>query len=197
VGHLNQMIYLTKFLPDSPGRILEVGSKNYGSTEDFRSYYGGDYVGLDLEDGPGVDVVHDLTLGRGPLEGEFDLIICSSVLEHVKKPWLMAEVLTELVKPEGRIYMAVPWIWRKHNYPDDYYRYSWRGIEVLFESFDFENFHFSTNQPGEFFPCRDGKDNAKAIYYDDNEALTINHESRGRKYMPYLEIHGLGRKTRY
>ena len=67
MGSLNHRFYLQKFIPKSPGRILEVGSKDYGNTQDFRQMYGGEYVGLDLEDGKGVDVVHDLTTGLGPL----------------------------------------------------------------------------------------------------------------------------------
>ncbi len=183
MGHPNQLLYMKRFVPVSPGRILEVGSKNYGNTENFRSMYGGDYVGLDMEAGEGVDIVHDLTEGLGPLKPEsFDLIICCSVLEHVRKPWEMAWNLTALLKPDGLMYMAAPFCWRKHNYPDDYFRYTWRGIETLFDRLNWREFWYSTNKPGLFFPCKDGKDNEKAIHQE------------GVKFLPYLEIHGLGRK---
>jgi SAM-dependent methyltransferase len=182
LGHPNHRIFLKTFVPASPGRILEVGSKQYGSTEDFRTMYGGDYVGLDMEAGDGVDVVHDLTQGLGPLEPHsFDLVICCSVLEHVRKPWVMAEHLTELLKPGGLLYLAVPWVWRKHNYPDDYYRFSWRGVECLFDRLKWERFHYSTNKTGDFCVAAENKDNERRIHQG------------AVKYLPYLEIHGLGR----
>jgi 2-polyprenyl-3-methyl-5-hydroxy-6-metoxy-1,4-benzoquinol methylase len=145
--------------------------------------YGGDYVGLDMAEGEGVDVVHDLTTGLGPLESQsFDFIICCSVLEHVRKPWVFAEHLTALLRPGGLIYMAAPWVWRYHAYPDDYFRYSWRGIETLFDKLSWDHFWFSGNVVGEYFPCKPGKDNERSIKQDE------------RKYLPYLEIHGLGKK---
>src|SRR5687768_11266228 len=120
MGSPNQLAYLTQRIADSPGRILEVGSKDYsdqggGVTQNFRQRYGGNYVGVDMEAGRGVDVVQDLSQSIGPLEREsFDLIICCSVLEHVRKPWVMADNLTDLLRAGGRLYIAVPWVWRYH-----------------------------------------------------------------------------------
>jgi 2-polyprenyl-3-methyl-5-hydroxy-6-metoxy-1,4-benzoquinol methylase len=36
----------------------------------------------------------------------FSLIICNSVLEHVDKPWLMAEQLSRLLKPGGSVFVG-------------------------------------------------------------------------------------------
>ncbi|MGC4003636.1 MAG: hypothetical protein QM811_11100 [Pirellulales bacterium] len=100
MGDVNQVTFLKKFLPQVEGPILEVGSKDYGSTSSFRDFYKtSDYVGVDLEDGKNVDKVLDLTKGTGDLPlNHFGLLICCSVLEHVRKPWLMAEYLTNLVR---------------------------------------------------------------------------------------------------
>jgi len=40
--------------------------------------------------------------------------------------------------------MSVPWVWRYHAYPDDYFRFSWRGIETLFPEFSWSDKHYST-----------------------------------------------------
>ena len=94
-----------------------------------------EYIGADIADGEGVDVVIDLCEGIGDIEPEsIDLIVCCSVLEHVKKPWRMAENIDRLTRSGGKIYISVPWVWRYHPYPDDYFRFSWRGIEELFEN---------------------------------------------------------------
>lgn len=183
MGHYNQLLFCKAFIPESPGRILEIGSKQYGSSQRFRETYGGDFVGCDLEPGEGVDVVCDLTRGIEPLEPEsFDLVICCSVLEHVPRPWKMAENIARLIKPKGQLYVSAPWVWKYHAYPDDYFRYSWRGIESLFEPLRFGKFFYSTIADGEIFKCAPDVDGEMAV------------ADGARKYLPYLEVHGIGRK---
>jgi SAM-dependent methyltransferase len=184
MGSTNQLNYARHFIQSQPQRVLEVGSKDYGSTQNFRDVFKAEtYVGLDMEPGPGVDRVHDLTTGTGGL-GQFDLIICCSVLEHVRKPWLMAENLTSLLAPGGTLYLCVPWVWRYHAYPDDYFRFSWRGVESLFDRLQWSNFHYSSTKATEFWPCNPEADNAVSIIH------------AGNKHLPYLEVHGLGRRPR-
>lgn len=182
MGHPNQLLYATQFVGVKPKRILEVGSKNYGNTVQFRGIFPcEEYVGADLEDGEGVDVVLDLTASTGDLK-PFDLILCCSVLEHVRKPWKMAENLAALLNPGGELYLAVPWVWRFHAYPSDYFRYSWEGIKELFPELEWRDFHFSSTTKGRFWRCKPEADNARAVIHE------------GDKYLPYMEIHGIGRK---
>lgn len=194
MGDKNQIIYLTKHVPNNAGPVLEVGSKDYGSTSSFRDFYHDcEYVGIDMQEGKGVDAVVDLVEGTGSLaQSYFDLVICCSVLEHVRKPWVFAEHLTQLVKPGGRIYMSVPWVWRYHAYPDDYFRFSWRGIEELFPRMEWSCVEYSTNVEGEFIEVSDGQknaDNKMAIH----KRVALLQKSR-RKYLPYLMVNMLGIK---
>lgn len=187
MGDINQRLFLTRSAPQVAGPVLEVGSRDYGSTESFRAIYP-DYLGVDLTAGPNVDRVLDLAESTHDLpEAGFALIICCSVLEHVRRPWLMAENLTRLLRPGGHIYVAVPWVWRFHGYPDDYYRFSWRGIEELFPSIKWTKREFSTTVPDEFFPVGQRVDDALRQY-----APTPTGK---RKYLPYLQIHMLGQRA--
>lgn len=73
----------------------------------------------------------------------------------------------------------MPWVWRHHAYPDDYFRYSWRGIMELFPGFESSNIRYSTNVPGEFIDidlANPGADNDMAALAD-----TPNGK---RKYLP-------------
>lgn len=190
MGDTNQLAYLRHWVPKAGGPILEIGSKDYGSTSSFRDFYSGvEYVGVDMSEGRGVDVVVDLTQGVSPLrEGHFDLGICCSVLEHVEKPWLFAANLTRLFRPGGRLYMSVPWVWRYHAYPDDYFRFSHRGVISLFDRFDWSNIYYSSTAAGEFFEITEqdpGIDNAMALLVDTGR-------DQQRKYLPYLMINMLG-----
>ena len=100
MGDNNQTAYLMQWAPECDGPVLEVGSKEYGSTFGFRKLYPrNEYVGVDMIPGEGVDVVADLSLTIGPLRPDhFALAICCSVLEHVAKPWHFAENLTRVLR---------------------------------------------------------------------------------------------------
>lgn len=191
MGDHNQLAYLKHWVPKADGPVLEVGSKEYGSTASFRDFYAGaEYVGLDMAEGAGVDLVADLTRTIEPLkERHFALGICCSVLEHVDKPWLFAANLTRVIRPGGVLYMSVPWVWRYHAYPDDYFRFSHRGVMSLFDEFEWSKAYYSTTVPGEFVDigADAGADNRMATLVDAGKGLK-------RKYLPYLMVNMLGKR---
>lgn len=189
MGDVNQLMYLKQRMPAVSGPVIEIGSKDYGNTASFRDFYASnEYVGIDMEAGKNVDFVVDLTKGTGELPTEhFALAICCSVLEHVNRPWVFAEHLTRILRPGGVLYISVPWVWRYHPYPDDYFRFSWRGIMELFPEFDWGQMCYSTNVPGEFFeidPQNPGIDNRMAAF--------SKTPGGKRKYLPYLNVNMLG-----
>lgn len=192
MGDFNQLAYLRHWAPKVAGPVLEVGSRDYGSTSSFREFYAGsEYVGLDMSEGKGVDVVADLARTIEPLrEDYFGLAICCSVLEHVDKPWVFAANLTRVIRPGGLLYMSVPWVWRYHAYPDDYFRFSHRGVMKLFDEFDWARLFYSTTVDNEFIEINemtsrdDGADNQMAVEFKRGEDK--------RKYLPYLMVNMLG-----
>jgi hypothetical protein len=74
-------------------------------------------------------------------------------------------------------------VWRYHAYPDDYFRFSWRGLQALFEPLRFGKCFYSTVLNGEIFKAEPDADGKMAVEDQDK-----------RKYLPYLEVHGIGRK---
>jgi hypothetical protein len=189
MGDQNQLLYLQRFVPRISGAVLEIGSKDYGSTVPFREHIEhSEYVGLDMASGAGVDVVGDLSQGLcGLPESHFSLIICCSVLEHVEKPWQMAENIMRLTKSGGAVYMSVPWVWRYHAYPDDYFRFSWRGVETLFGGLSWQHHHYSTTVIGEFIEI------SEASKDGDNRMAALHQVGdQQRKYLPYLMVNMLG-----
>ena len=192
MGDVNQLTYLKRFIPSVSGPILEVGSKDYGSTSSFREFYSGrEYIGIDMEPGKNVDLVIDLTEGVGGLQKNyFALGICCSVLEHVRKPWVFAEHLASVLRADGALYMSVPWVWRYHAYPDDYFRFSWRGIMELFPAFRWTNIWYSTTVPNEFFEITE-----QTTGIDNDIAAVADTPDGKRKYLPYLMVNMLGRRN--
>ena len=182
MGDKNQLQFLKSRVPTIDGPVLEVGSRSTDTpTVSFRDVYP-EYVGVDLAPGNGVDVVADLSKPNPLPEGHFSLVICCSVLEHVESPWAVAENITKLLRPGGTVYVSVPWIWRYHAYPADFWRFSWQGIEKLFPEIKWGEPMYSTTRVGEFFPAVPDADNNLAQKID------------GRKFIPYLMLHMLGAK---
>lgn len=116
------------FVRPRAGRTLIVGSRIYGVREDRRGRYA-DAIGLDVQAGPGVDVVHDL---EEPLVGAFDHVECLSMLEHTPRPWLVAVNIERLLVPGGTLFVSAPFVHRVHAYPNDYFRFTPAGVESLF-----------------------------------------------------------------
>lgn len=117
------------------GRALVVGSRVYGEGIDRRGLYR-KAVGLDMQVGLGVDLVHDLEEPLSTAAGTFDHVDCCSVLEHVRRPWLMAQNIERLLAPRGTLLVCAPFVWRYHAYPGDYWRFTPEAFEVLFPAIE-------------------------------------------------------------
>jgi len=95
-------------------RLLEVGCGNARLAEPYRAL-GVDYVGVDLDPRPvAVAVergVRGLLVGdllEMPLQGPFDVIFASQVLEHSTRPRAFVERMAELLAPGGVAHVDVP-----------------------------------------------------------------------------------------
>jgi SAM-dependent methyltransferase len=128
--------------PAPEGRVLVAGSKVYGlkaAREDRRGLYAShEAVGVDMLEGEGVDRVLDLEEPPPEDLGMFSHIDCMSVLEHSRRPWLLAANLERLLLPGGTLFVSVPFVWRIHAYPDDYWRFTLHGVQQLFPSIEWE-----------------------------------------------------------
>lgn len=130
-----------KFCRPAEGKALIVGSKVYGNKLDRRALYP-DAVGVDQFEGEGVDLIADME--NPPDLGKFAHVDCCSVLEHVKHPWKMAQAIEDLLLPGGSLLVLVPFIWRVHAYPDDYWRMTPSALDVLFPSVEWKVKKFVT-----------------------------------------------------
>ncbi len=145
MGDVNQLRCIEKHAGDLHGPYLEVGSKDYGSTQDLRRVlrHEDKYTRVDMHPGPGVELVLDLTAPFEEIDAalggaRFGTVFCLSVLEHCRQPFAMAEVLTRLLAPGGKICLSVPFAWKFHGYPSDYWRFTQEGVKVLFPELIFD-----------------------------------------------------------
>lgn len=147
MSHENDMLFLRRNAHRFSGTVLEVGSKRYkGHVMDVRSLFP-NVLGVDQEPGAGVDVVHDFLQ---PFDAQFDGIVCCNVLEHSPKPWVVARNLMECLRPGGVLVASTPWIWRRHNYPGDFCRFSVEGLKAVFDGLSWVDEGYATTAVGEF-----------------------------------------------
>lgn len=96
-----------------------------------------DYKIMDPVDTFHPDIVGDIH--KMPFaDNSIDAIICSSVLEHVTNPFLAAEEIYRTLKPDGQIYLYVPFLYYYHpepGYYGDYWRFTEEAIRELFKKF--------------------------------------------------------------
>lgn len=134
-----------RFVKPREGRTLIVGSKLYGEREDRRKRYP-DAVGIDMLEGDGVDVVADLEIGVPQGIGRFDHVECLSVLEHSRAPWKLAHNIEKMMRPGASLFVSAPFVWRRHGYPSDYWRFTAEAIPVLFESVNWLNVMYASRE---------------------------------------------------
>ncbi len=111
--------------------LLEVGSYDVNGSP--RSVFADatEYVGVDQQPGPGVDVVanaHGLDLGR-----QFDVVVCCECLEHDPEPMSTVATLKRHLLPGGLLIITTPYNgFGEHFYPRDYWRFMKNAYEDLF-----------------------------------------------------------------
>lgn len=107
-------------------KVLDVGSRNInGSLKELFSGRCQEYIGLDLCDGKGVDIVADAENLLEIFPGDtFDCVVCCETLEHTKNPLLIVENMRKVLKPGGWLFITTPSIGHPiHDWPNDYYRF--------------------------------------------------------------------------
>lgn len=117
--------------------ILEVGSrqaKNQEDIADLRVFFpGSSYVGVDMQDGPGVDVVQKGE--RLPFKDKSkNLVLCLETFEHCDKPWKVAKEIERVVSNRGLVIVSSQQNFPIHMHPSDYFRYTPFGMMSLFPS---------------------------------------------------------------
>ncbi len=85
----------------------------------------------------GVDVVGDAQ-ALPFLSDSVDGIVCECLLEHVPNPQKVVDEFVRVLKPGGRAYIAVPFVYPFHASPNDFSRWSAPGLRALLREFSVE-----------------------------------------------------------
>jgi hypothetical protein len=133
------------------GAVLEIGSRaRSGIVRRDCVAAGVEYVGLDVVDGPNVDVVGDAhRLSEFLPAAHFTHAFAISVWEHLLAPWKVSLELNAVLTDGAEVLVQTHQTWPVHDAPSDYWRFSQWSWKALFnEDTGFEIVESAMGIPG-------------------------------------------------
>src|SRR4030042_4045749 len=119
--------------------IYEFGSLQVPGQEGFADlrpiFEGKRYIGCDMREGPGVDLVlnlHAIDL----LAESAGTVLMLDTLEHVEFARKAGAEAHRILKPNGRLVISSVMKFPIHDYPHDYWRFTPEGFRSLLKPFD-------------------------------------------------------------
>lgn len=138
------------------GRLMyDVGSYDVnGSYRDFCEKKGWNYKGIDIVEGPNVDIVvqdeGEISFYNDFLQipipytrypGTFEkaeLVVSGQCLEHTRYPWIWILNVSNLMRETTFLFLIAPASWPEHKHPIDCWRILPDGMRALAEWADLE-----------------------------------------------------------
>lgn len=65
---------------------------------------------------------------------EFDTVLSTQVLEHTPKPWALFAEMGRVLRPGGTLIVTIPFSYRVHSEPFDFYRFTRYALQRLAEA---------------------------------------------------------------
>ncbi len=127
--------FVSTYLPEGspPVSVLDVGSQDVNGT--YRPLFdqeGWIYTGLDMAEGPNVDIAPRDPYSWPMLQDQsFDVVISGQALEHVEFFWLTVQEMARVLKPGGLLCLVAPSSGYEHRYPVDCWRFYPDGMRAL------------------------------------------------------------------
>ncbi len=133
------------------GILVDLGCGEAPYKEYFLQY-ADKYVGVDWSNtlhNFKADIVSDLN-EKIELEDDYaDTVVSISTIEHLREPENFLKEANRILKQNGYFILQVPWQWRVHEAPYDFFRYTPYGLTYLFEKAGFNVLEI--NAVGGFF----------------------------------------------
>ena len=111
-------------------RVLDIGSSTKAYGELFPNS-----VGVDIDESKRPDIIgdaHNLPCG----DNEFDVVLCTEVLEHLHSPHIAISEMRRVLKVGGMLILTTRFIYPIHDGPHDYFRFTKYGLRYLFRDWE-------------------------------------------------------------
>ena len=143
-------------------RIIEIGARDMnGSLQTYiKAQNPKEYIGIDIIDGPGVDLICNATeLIQHFEKDSFDLIIATEVLEHITDWKKAISNFKQLLKKNGILFVTTrSRLFPFHGAPYDFWRYSIEDMKNIFSDLDIEVLEKDPLEPGVFLKAIKAED---------------------------------------
>lgn len=91
-------------------------------------------INLDIKKYDNTDIIADAHF-LPFLSSSLDCVYSNAVLEHVKRPWIVASEIDRVLKPGGFVVINLPFLNTIHD-EHDYFRFTLKGIKELFSAYN-------------------------------------------------------------
>lgn len=173
--------FRSRFVRPRSGRVLIVGSRIIADDWRKRFPHG---LGVDLIEGPGVHIQHDLEQPLADV-APFNHVECLSVLEHCARPWLVAENIERLMAEGATLYLSAPFAWRWHGYPADYWRITHEALPILFPGIHWKAIRY-VSETSMYAPTKRMK--------GETMPRVLPKTDCGQRHLERMEVHAFGIK---
>ena len=116
----------------SDGKVLDIGA---GSGKYGRLFK--DYTPTDVEARNPASVIADANVALPFPSGSFDLVMAIEVLEHLHTPTVTVREAFRVLKQGGTFAATVPFVWKLHEEPHDFHRYTKYAVEKYLKDVGF------------------------------------------------------------
>ena len=142
--------------------VLEVGSYdvNGGVRSLLNNWEPGEYIGVDIDEGPGVDIVCDAShLVNRFGKNRFDIVLSTEMLEHVPDWRAVVSNIKNVCKPGGLIVLTTrSYGFKYHGHPNDHWRYEVDDFKEIFSDLEILVLNSDFQHPGVFLKARKPED---------------------------------------
>lgn len=128
---------------DKKGKeVIDIGAQSDYFKRQFKK---AKYISQDIKqnEDQSIEIICDLNDGLPVKDKSFDFIICTQVLEHIKKPESAFKEFNRILKKGGKIFLTTNLCYEEHMIPHDYYRFTKYGLRYLGETNNFNLIHIS------------------------------------------------------
>jgi SAM-dependent methyltransferase len=129
-------VFSDVFKPKGP--VIEIGSlylPGYEQLSNLRPLFPGcEYTGCDLRQGLGVDRIEDAE-NLSFADRSVGTVLMFEILEHLPNPHKAVSEARRVLSDDGVLALSVPFNYRLHGFPTDYWRFTASGIYQLLADF--------------------------------------------------------------
>lgn len=116
------------------GRVIDLGCGESPYREEILTH-ADSYIGVDwkksFHDAGSAGVFADLSRPLPFQDDCVDTVVSFQVLEHLPEPGLFLDHCYRILRPQGVLFITVPFMWHVHEEPYDYFRFTRYGLEYL------------------------------------------------------------------